>query len=117
MNWSIRTRLTAWYSAVTITVLGAGVLAFISVQARLGVERLDGELERLFLTLEGVMRTEFGEGLTLQGAADEASVKSSPRTERYCSQNQRVACSRSGADRWPPRGNRGATHRSSLQSR
>ena len=45
------------------------------VQERLAYERLDGELERLMLTLEGVMRTEFGEGLDLMAAADEASIE------------------------------------------
>jgi signal transduction histidine kinase len=37
--------------------------------------RLDDELSRLMLTLQGVMRTEFGEGLDLQSAADEASIE------------------------------------------
>jgi heavy metal sensor kinase len=75
MSWSIRTRLTAWYSAVVVTVLVAGVVVFISVQRRLDVQRIDGELRRLLLTLEGVMRTEFSEGLDLQAAADEASIE------------------------------------------
>ena len=75
MKWSIRSRLTAWYSAVVVTVLIAGAAAVSVAQWRLGVERLDGELRRLLLTLEGVMRTEFGEGLDLQAAADEASIE------------------------------------------
>lgn len=75
MKWSIRTRLTAWYSAVVVVVLVAAVVAVTVVQSRLGLERLDGELARLLLTLEGVMRTEFGEGLDLQAAADEASIE------------------------------------------
>ena len=45
------------------------------MQDRLAYERLDGELERLMLTLEGVMRTEFGEGLDLYAAAEEASIE------------------------------------------
>jgi two-component system OmpR family sensor kinase len=73
MTWSIRGRLTAWYSLVVVVVVVAGAAAVVVVQDRLALERLDAELERLMLTLEGVMRTEFGEGLTLQGAADEAS--------------------------------------------
>jgi heavy metal sensor kinase len=75
MKLSIRGRLTVWYSAVVVAVLIAGAAAVTLVQWRLGVERLDGELRRLLLTLEGVMRTEFGEGLDLQGAADEASIE------------------------------------------
>jgi signal transduction histidine kinase len=75
MTWSIRARLTTWYSLVVVSVLIAGAIAVALVQDRLALERLDGELERLMLTLEGVMRTEFGEGLDLQDAADEASIE------------------------------------------
>ncbi len=73
--WSIRARLTAWYSMVVIAVLTSGVIAVAVVQQHLAHERLDGELRRLMLTLEGVMRNEFNEGLTLQAAADEASIE------------------------------------------
>ena len=73
MTWSIRARLTAWYCLVLVLVLATGALAVSVVQGRLALQRLDGELDRLMLTLEGVMRTEFNEGLDLQGAADEAS--------------------------------------------
>ena len=75
MTWSIRARLTVWYSFVMVVVLVTGAIAVAIVQERLAYERLDGELERLMLTLEGVMRTEFGEGLDLIGAADEASIE------------------------------------------
>ena len=75
MRWSIRTRLTVWYSAVVVLVLVVAAIAVAVVQWHLGIERLDRELGRLLLTLEGVMRTEFGEGLDLQGAADEASTE------------------------------------------
>jgi signal transduction histidine kinase len=75
MTWSIRTRLTAWYTLVVVAVLTAGATAVVVVQDRLALDRLDGELRRLMLTLEGVMRTEFGEGLDLKGAVEEASVE------------------------------------------
>jgi two-component system OmpR family sensor kinase len=75
MTLSIRARLTLYYSLVLVTVLVVGAGAVAVVQERLALERLDGELQRLMLTLEGVMRTEFGEGLDLQGAADEASIE------------------------------------------
>ncbi len=75
MTWSIRARLTAWYSAVVVIVLVVGAIAVAIVQARLGLERLDGELERLMLTLEGVMRTEFNLGDSLEAAAAEASTE------------------------------------------
>jgi signal transduction histidine kinase len=58
-----------------VAVLVAGAVAVAVVQERLAYERLDGELARLMLTLEGVMRTEFGEGLDLIAAADEASIE------------------------------------------
>jgi signal transduction histidine kinase len=75
MTLSIRLRLTAWYSLVVVAVLVAGAIAVAIVQQRLALERLDGELQRLMLTLQGVMRTEFSEGLDLQRAADEASIE------------------------------------------
>ena len=39
------------------------------------LQHLDDELERLMFTLQGVMRTEFGEGLSLEASADEASIE------------------------------------------
>ena len=73
MTWSIRARLTAWHSLVVVLVVATGAISVAFVQQRLALKRLDGEIQRLMLTLEGVMRTEFNEGLDLQGAADEAS--------------------------------------------
>ena len=70
---SIRARLTLWYSLVVVTVLIVAAVAVAVVQRRQAMERLDDELYRLSLTLEGVMRTEFGEGLDLQAASAEAS--------------------------------------------
>ena len=75
MTWSIRARLTAWYSLVVIAVLLTSAVAVAVVERRMALERLDDELERLMMTLDGVMRTEFNEGLTMQAAADEASIE------------------------------------------
>ena len=75
MTLSIRARLTLYYSLVVVSVLVVGAISVAVVQQRLALQRLDGELQRLMLTLEGVMRTEFGEGLQLQAAADEASIE------------------------------------------
>lgn len=75
MTWSIRGRLTAWYGLIVVVVLVAGAAAVLVVQDQLSRQRLDSELERLMLTLEGVMRTEFSEGLRLQDAANEASTE------------------------------------------
>jgi signal transduction histidine kinase len=73
MSWSIRARLTAWYTGVVVTVLVVGAIAVTIVQGQLSLQRIDGELQRLLLTLEGVMRTELSEGLTLQASGAEAS--------------------------------------------
>jgi signal transduction histidine kinase len=75
MNWSLRARLTAWYSALVISVLLGGAIVAVFAHGQLGMTRLDEELARLMLTLEGVMRTEINEGLTLQASADEASAE------------------------------------------
>jgi signal transduction histidine kinase len=75
MNWSIRARLTTWYSLVVIAVLITSAMGVAVVERRMASERLDEELERLMMTLDGVMKTEFGEGLNLQESADEASIE------------------------------------------
>ena len=75
MKWSIRARLTAWYSGVVVLVLLTGTLVVDLRQERVMLQRLDDELGRLMLTLQGVMRTEFGEGLSLEASADEASIE------------------------------------------
>ena len=75
MKWSIRARLTAWYSGVVVLVLLTGTLVVDIRQERVMLQRLDDELGRLMFTLQGVMRTEFGEGLSLEASADEASIE------------------------------------------
>lgn len=75
MTLPIRARLTFWYSAIVVLVLATGAIVGIVAQSRLALVRLDEDLARTMATLEGVMRTEFGEGLTLEGAAQEASVE------------------------------------------
>ena len=73
MTWSIRARLTGWYSLVVVAVLVTSAIAVAVVERRMASERLDDELKRLMMTLDGVMRTEFNEGLSMQESADEAS--------------------------------------------
>ena len=88
-----------------VIVLVTGAIAVAIVQERLAYERLDGELERLMLTLEGVMRTEFGEGLDLIAAADEASIEVvAPDRTLCCSCAPMASCWRSGGGRSKPRG-------------
>ena len=75
MNWSIRARLTGWYSAVVVVVLITGTLVVDVMQRRVMLQRLDDELGRQMLTLQGVMHTELGKGFNLQESADEASTE------------------------------------------
>jgi heavy metal sensor kinase len=75
MTLSIRARLTLWYSTIVVTILVTGALIGSLAQSRLAIERLDDDLARALATLEGVMRTEFAEGLTLEAAAAEASAE------------------------------------------
>ncbi|MGE3840794.1 MAG: hypothetical protein AB7I50_04340 [Vicinamibacterales bacterium] len=73
MRLSIRSRLTFWYTAVVVAILLTGGILGSLAQARLALQDLDADLERTMATLVGVMHTEFGEGLTLEAHADEAS--------------------------------------------
>ena len=75
MKLSIRARLTLWYSSIVVAVLVTGAVVGSFVQQRLSLQRVDEDLARTMATLEGVMRTEFGEGLTLEDAAAEASTE------------------------------------------
>jgi signal transduction histidine kinase len=58
---------------VLVLLIGGVVGAF--VQFELALRHLDEDLARSMATLQGVMRTEFGEGLSLEDAAEEASVE------------------------------------------
>ena len=75
MTWSIRLRLSLWYSALVLAVLGTATLVVAGVQAQSRLTNLDAELQRLALTVQAVMLNEFGEGLDLFGAATEASTE------------------------------------------
>ena len=75
MKLSIRARLTLWYSSIVVVVLVTGGVVGSLVQRQLAILRLDDDLVRSMATLEGVMRTEFGEGQSLDDAAREASTE------------------------------------------
>ena len=75
MTLSIRARLTFWYSGIVVAVLATGAVAGSLAQSRRALQRLDAELGRAMATLEGVMRTEFGERASLEEAAAEASTE------------------------------------------
>ena len=75
MTWSIRLRLSLWYSALVLAVLGTATLVVAGVEAQSRLTNLDAELQRLALTVQAVMLNEFGEGFDLAGAAKEASTE------------------------------------------
>ena len=75
MSWSIRARLSLFYSALVLAVLATATAVIAGVESRSSVARLDTELQRLELTVQGVMEHEFGEGLDLASAASEASTE------------------------------------------
>jgi hypothetical protein len=54
MTWSIRTRLTVWYSSVMVAVLISGAVAITAVHERLAYARIDAELDGPVHTLERV---------------------------------------------------------------
>src|SRR3954447_5980113 len=67
----LRARLTAWYSLVLAIVLMVFALAVSWQQARIGLRRLDRELDNLTLTLSGLLRDELSEMPSPQRAAEE----------------------------------------------
>ena len=75
MTLSIRARLTLWYCSIVVAALVTGAVVASLAQFAVALQRLDDDLARTMATLEGVMRTEFGEALTLEGAAREASAE------------------------------------------
>ena len=75
MTLSIRARLTLWYCSIVVAVLATAAAVGSFAQFTVAVDRLDDDLQRSMATLEGVMRTEFGEGLSLEAAAAEASME------------------------------------------
>lgn len=75
MTLSIRARLTLWYSSIVVLVLVVGASVGWVAQSELSMQRLDDDLARTMATLDGVMRTEFSEGLSLEASAEEASME------------------------------------------
>jgi signal transduction histidine kinase len=73
MTLSIRARLTLWYCTVVVIVLVTGAAVGLLAQSQRALQRLDDDLARSMATLEGVMRTEFAKGMSLEEAAAEAS--------------------------------------------
>ena len=104
MKLSIRTRLTLWYCSIVVVVLVTGAVVGSFAQFGIAVQRMDDDLARTMATLEGVMRTEFSEGLTLEAAAEEASTEVVAPDRTLALTRTDGPCWRSGACRWmlPP---------------
>src|SRR5947208_2964277 len=73
MTLPLRVRLTLFYTVVLVVVLCAVGVDVWWVEWRLGLRRLDRELEGLSSTVTNVMREELAEGVSVEGAAQEAS--------------------------------------------
>jgi signal transduction histidine kinase len=69
---SLRARLTLWYTLALVVVLGLFGTDVLWVQSRIGVRRVDRELDGLTTTLANVIRGELSEHATLASAAEEA---------------------------------------------
>jgi signal transduction histidine kinase len=69
----LHVRLTVFYTVVLVVVLCAVGVDVWWVEWRLGLRRVDRELEGLSSTVTNVMQEELGEGVSVEGAAQEAS--------------------------------------------
>jgi len=69
---SLRVRLTAWYTVALVVVLGLGAADVLWVQGRLGLRRVDRELDAVAVTIANVIRAELAENASVREAAEEA---------------------------------------------
>jgi len=69
---SLRLRLTLWYTVALVVVLCLGGADVLLVQGRLGVRRVDRELEATIATVANVIRAELEEKESPRTAAEEA---------------------------------------------
>lgn len=95
MTLSIRSRLTLWYAAIVIVVLGAAGATMVGVQTRLGLRRLDDELGRLASALLTVVANELDERHDLALAAEDATaeIRIPGRTVAILSSDSRLLAS------------------------
>ena len=73
MTLSVRTRLTLWYAAIVIVVLTSAGAVMVGAQTRLGLRRLDDELDRLSGAALTVLANEIDERHDLARAAQDAT--------------------------------------------
>src|SRR5437773_2265579 len=69
---SLRVRLTLWYTVALVVVLCLGGADVLWIQGRLGMLRVDRELEATAATLANVIRAELDEKASPAAAAEEA---------------------------------------------
>src|SRR5437660_879469 len=69
---SLRLRLTLWYMLALVVALSIGAADVLWVQGRLGLRRVDRELDATTVTLGNVVRGELAENATIAEAAEEA---------------------------------------------
>jgi signal transduction histidine kinase len=69
---SLRARLTLWYTLALLVVLGLFAADVVWVQSRIGLRRVDRELDGLVATLTNVIHAELAEQVSLETAAEEA---------------------------------------------
>ena len=72
MALSLRARLTLWYTVALVVVLCLFCADVLWVQGRLGIRRVDRELDGLEATIANVLRGELKEHSTSASAAEEA---------------------------------------------
>jgi heavy metal sensor kinase len=76
---SLRSRLTLWYVVVLLAALSLFAAEALVVQQRLGISRLDRELETLDAAIANVVQSELDEEDTPELAAKEALATVAPR--------------------------------------
>jgi signal transduction histidine kinase len=72
MSWSIRARLTVWYTGVLVLALLVQGAAVYLLQHQLALADLDRELRQDLETVSHSIAAEFSEGMTWQEAVDDA---------------------------------------------
>jgi signal transduction histidine kinase len=72
-SWTLRARLTVWYSLVVFAVLAIFAVTIVWQEGRIGLRRVDRELDDLSATLVNVLVDELGEMPTPLAAAAEVN--------------------------------------------
>jgi heavy metal sensor kinase len=100
MTLSIRNRLTLWYAGIVIVVLTAASAAMVGAQTRLGLRRLDDELDRLAGAVLTVLANEIDERQDLAKAAEDATgeIRIRGRTVVILSSDGTVLASNNNGD-------------------